>query len=89
MLEGKVHAATCFITERDESGVLCHQMKMSKGKTVMEVLLSNHPDQGNPNEEAFMHCNDLPEFLDNDVTASHVENVAHKLSGFKVWKSQC
>ena len=52
-----------------------------EGKTVMDVLLSKHPDQEVPDKEAFIECEELPVFLDVDVTASHVERVAHKLSG--------
>ena len=84
MLKGKIRAATHFLTERDESGSIMspdEDAGKPKGKTVMEVLLSKHPNQHNPNEEAFIQSDDLPEFLDTEVTASHVERVAHKLSG--------
>ena len=49
--------------------------------TVMEVLVSKHPEQMSPDEEAFVECNNLPDFLDVEVTSSHIERVAHRLSG--------
>ena len=36
MLEGKIRAATRFITERDERGVLCHQMKMQESQKLKQ-----------------------------------------------------
>ena len=81
MLEGKMQEATRFMTERETTGGVLSpddDAGKPKGKTVMEVLLSKHPNQHNPNEEAFIQCDDLPEFLDTEVTASHVEKVAHK-----------
>ena len=55
--------------------------RMPQGKTVMEVLLSKHPDQITPDEEAFVECEELPIFLDVEITSSHVEHIAHRLSG--------
>ena len=36
MLEGKIWAATRFMTERDESGVLCHQLKMQESQKIKQ-----------------------------------------------------
>ena len=34
-----------------------------KGKTVMEVLQSKHPEQATPGEEAFVECSNLPDLF--------------------------
>ena len=47
----------------------------------MEVLLSKHPEQANPDEEAFIECEELPEFLHVEMTSSHIQRVAQKLAG--------
>jgi len=84
MLENKIREATRFLTERQESGGIMSpddDAGKPQGKTVMEVLLSKHPDQINPDEEAFVECEELPIFLDVEITSSHVVRVAHRLSG--------
>ena len=43
-----------------------------KGKTVMDILISKHPDQEDPDKKAFIECKELLVFLDVNVTASHV-----------------
>ena len=66
MLEGKIRAATCFLTERTESGGAMDPSDASgkpQGKTVMNVLLSKHPDQQVPDKEAFIECEELPVFF--------------------------
>ena len=76
MLEGKIREATRFITEREESGGIMSpgdDAGKPKGRTVMEVLLSKHPEQANPDEEAFIECEELPEFLYVEVTSSHAQ----------------
>jgi len=84
MLEGKIREATRFITEREESGGIMSpgdDAGKPKDRTVMEVLLSKQPEQANPDEEAFIECEELPEFLYVEVTSSHVQRVAKKLTG--------
>ena len=74
MLENKIREATRFLTERQESGGIMSpddDAGKPQGKTVMEVLLSKHPDQINPDEEAFVECEELPIFLDVEITSSH------------------
>ena len=63
MLEGKICEATRFLTEREESGGIMSpgdDAGKPKGKTVIEVLLSKHPEQANPDEEAFIECEEFP-----------------------------
>ena len=84
MLKGKICSITRFLTERTEGGRVMDPNESAgkpQGKSVMEVLLSKHPDQQIPDEEAFIQCEELPIFLDVEITASHIERVAHKLSG--------
>ena len=53
-----------------------------KGKTVMEVLQSKHPEQATPgaHEEAFVECSNLPDLFFVDIKSSHIQRVANKLS---------
>ena len=44
----------------------------TQGNTVKKILTKRF---------LFKKCKELPVFLDVDITASHVERVAHKLSG--------
>ena len=83
-LEGKIRSATRFLTERTEGGGVMDPNESAgkpQGKSVMEVLLSKHPDQQIPDEAAFIQCEELPIFLDVEITATYIERVAHKLSG--------
>jgi hypothetical protein len=82
ILQGKIREAVRFLTNRSESGgVLKPDDDAGKGKTVWEVLESKHPDQVDPDPEAFLECNDLPTLVEIDVTAEHIQKVAHSLSG--------
>ena len=47
----------------------------------MEVLQSKHPEQATPGEEAFVECSNLPDLFFVDITSSHIQRVANKLSG--------
>ena len=48
------------------------------GKTVLEVLKMKHPNQANPNPDAFIQCENLPALIDVTVTESHIQKTAHK-----------
>ena len=68
MLEGKIQEATRFLTERETNaygGVLSpdDDAGKQKGKTVMKVLQSKHPEQATPGEEAFVECPNLPDLF--------------------------
>ena len=43
------------------------------GKTVFDVLKEKHPGSRCVNENAFINCEELPSFMDVDVTGGHVE----------------
>ena len=47
----------------------------------MEVLQSKHPEQATLGEEAFVECSNLPDLFFVDITSSHIQRVANKLSG--------
>ena len=51
------------------------------GKTAFEVLIEKHPEQRISDEEDFMPCEKIPHLIDIDVTCSHIEQAAKKLSG--------
>ena len=51
------------------------------GKTVFDVLKEKHPESRCVNENAFINCEELPSFMDVDVTGGHVEWVNRKLQG--------
>ena len=46
-----------------------------------EILESKHPDQKNPDPEAFINCDALPTLVDVNATADYVNKVA-----FFFWK---
>ena len=84
MLEGKIREATRFLTERETTGGVLSpddDAGKPKGKTVMEVLQSKHPEQATPCEEAFVECPNLPDLFFVEITSSHIQRVANKLSG--------
>ena len=51
------------------------------GKTVFDVLKEKHPEPRCVNEIAFINCEELPPFMDVDITGGHVEQVDRKLQG--------
>jgi hypothetical protein len=82
ILQGKIREATRFITQRGEkTGILRPEDTDGKGNMVIDVLNLKHPAQAEPNPDAFQTVEELPCFIDIDVTAGHVEKVAKKLSG--------
>ena len=91
ILQGRLREAVRFITERQGGGVMQPDDDAGKpaGKTVFEVLFEKHPEQRIPDEEDFMPCEKLPHLIDIDVTCSHIEQAAEKLSGSAgIWKTQ-
>ena len=82
MLCGKVKDATRWITGRTAGRVLeSTDIDSKSGKTVLDVLKEKHPPPGKLNPNAFLHCDPLPHLVDIDVTAAHVEQVAHHCRG--------
>jgi hypothetical protein len=82
ILRGKIREAVRFITDRSETGGILHpDDDAGKGKTVLEVLETKHPEQREPDNEAFIDCENLPILIDIDVTAEHILKTAGSLSG--------
>ena len=50
-------------------------------KTVFEVFKDKHPEPSAVDDNAFIHCADLPVLVDVDVTSAHIEKVARKIRG--------
>ena len=48
---------------------------------MLKVLKMKHPNQANPNPDAFIQCENLPSLIDVTVTECHIQKTAHKLSG--------
>jgi hypothetical protein len=82
VLKGDLHGAVRYITDREMGGVLLPDDKCSKtGLPVSDVLDSKHPMTRVPDANALLHYQELPEFIEVDVTEDSVEDTAHKLSG--------
>jgi hypothetical protein len=83
IMQGKLREAVRFITDRQGGGVMDPEQDAGKpaGKSVFEVLLSKHPEQRIPEENDFIECDELPPLINIELTGSHVEQAAKKLSG--------
>ena len=82
VLEGKLRAAVRYVTDREGGGLLQPTDTDEKsGEPIVDVLRSKHPEEQVP-EAADLHVYDeVPDFVDLDITADVVEKVAKKLSG--------
>ena len=83
MLCGQVHTAICFITDGvSGSGVLaCDSPSGVPGKSVADRSWERHPEPCCSGNDAFKPCDSLPPILDFDITADHMERVAHYIQG--------
>ena len=82
VLQGKLRAAVCWITEREKGGILLPDEKDEKtGDTVLEVLQSKHPDARPPDAENFKAYETCPDLLDLDITEEVCCKVARRLRG--------
>jgi hypothetical protein len=82
VLKGDLRGAVRYITDREMGGVLLPDDKCSKtGLPVSDVLDSKHPMVRVPDANALPHYEELPEFIEVDVTEDSVEDTARKLSG--------
>ena len=84
MIQGKVCAAVCWITEREKGGLLealdRTKVKTSDGSevemTVLEALRLKHPESGLSTSEACKSFDDLPPVVELDVCRGHIQTVA-------------
>ncbi len=87
VLNGKLHAAVCFATNRGGGGVLLPQDSCTKtGRPVMEVLHLQHPNTRIPDLEdphciAFKQYNEVPVEIPMDCTTEDLETLALRMSG--------
>ena len=86
-VEGKVREANRFLTQRVESGGVLDPNSLAEDKsgvmdkTVFKVFKDKHPEPRTVDENAFIHCDDLPVLVDVDVTSGYIEKVARKIRG--------
>ena len=86
VLQRRLREAVRFITDRQGGGVMGPDEPADgdpNGRSVFEILLQKHPEQRVPLEEDFLECDVLriPHLVDIEVTSSHVEQAAKKISG--------
>eukprot|EP00957_Ditylum_brightwellii_P034311 2601815-Ditylum_brightwellii.AAC.1 len=82
LLQGKLCQAVRWVTGRDKGGLLLpSDTDSNTGLTVGEVLLSKHPDPTPPPESAFETYEDMPAFIDLDITAGTVMHIASQMQG--------
>jgi hypothetical protein len=55
-------------------------MDLKTQMSVGEVLLEKHPQIRDPGSAAMKDYDEVPDFIDLDITSEHVENVAKKMS---------
>jgi hypothetical protein len=56
-------------------------MDLKTQTSIGEVLLDKHPQMQDPGPAAMKDYDEIPDFIDLDITSEHVENVAKKMSG--------
>ena len=82
ILRGQVRSAVRRLTDRAPGQILTPTSVVDpSGKTVFDVLKEKHPEPRCVNANAFIKCEELPPFMDVDVTGGHVERVGRKLQG--------
>ena len=82
VLQGKLRSAVRYITDREKGGLLApDDIDEKSGLPVEEVLRSKHPEPRVPLAADFEAYDEVPDFVDVDITDDVVESVARKLSG--------
>eukprot|EP00978_Attheya_sp_CCMP212_P005533 scaffold12431_cov57-Attheya_sp.AAC.8 len=82
MLQGKLHQAVRFITERDQAGIMLpNDIDDKSGLPVIDTLCSKHPPERIPEVDDLEDYDTLPEFVRVDITDETVEKVVRRLSG--------
>jgi hypothetical protein len=77
VLQGKLCSAVRYLTSREMGGVMLpDDMDAKTGDTVREVLQSEHPESRVPDPSVMEDYGALPAFVELDVTADAVEQVA-------------
>ena len=82
VLAGKLRSAVRYITEREAGGVLMpDEVDGKSGDPVADVLRSKHPEARTPDAAELEAYDEVPDFVDLDITPTVVEKVARRLSG--------
>ena len=82
ILRGDMRGTVRYLTEREKGGILMPiDTDEKSGDSVEAVLKSKHPDARTPTAETLPKYNNLPDFVDVDITEDSVEKVARRLSG--------
>ena len=87
MLEGNVHAAVHWVTERAGGGLLRptdsidynHLQFGMVSKTVLDVLHLKHPDPSIPPASILLSLDYLPYLEDFEITGTHIQSVVCQL----------
>ena len=72
ILQGKIREAVCFITSSSETGGILR---------ADDDFGNKHPEQREPDNEAFIDCEHFPTLIDINVRAEHILKTAGSLSG--------
>jgi hypothetical protein len=82
VLQDKLRSAVRWLTEREKGGVLLPGNVDEKSRErVIDILQSKHLDAQIPEAAELEDYDNLPDFVDLDITKEVVEKVARRLSG--------
>ena len=82
MLQGKVRAATRWLTERSKGSVLLPTDTVSSGSlSVVDALKLKHPSPHPPHSSTLLRPSVVPLFEDLDITGAHIGIIAHRIKG--------
>lgn len=85
MLQGKVRAATRWLTERSKRSVLLSTDTVSNGSgknlSVVDALKLKHPLPSPPHSSSLFRPPVVSLFKDLDITGAHIGIIAHRIKG--------
>ena len=85
MLQGKVRAATRWLTERSKRSVLLSTDTVSNGSgknlSVVDALKLKHPLPSPPHSSSLFRPPVVPLFKDLDIIGAHIGIIAHRIKG--------
>uniref|UniRef100_A0A7S2EU87 Uncharacterized protein n=1 Tax=Ditylum brightwellii TaxID=49249 RepID=A0A7S2EU87_9STRA len=82
LLQGKLYQAVRWVTVCDKGGLLQPtDIDLKTGNLVSEVLLGKQPVPSQPPEEALQSYDELPSFININITVDTVERVASRMQG--------
>lgn len=81
VLLGDIRGAVKYLSNSETGGVLLPDDLDDMGRSVRSILLEKHPMPRIPMEDHFPVYQEMPEFVDLDITEDTVIEVAKNLSG--------